>query len=182
MVPDVPRERLHHREPKDEWMGSTCCDDRPAQPLAAFMAIAAVHVFGNVLYWAQGRLQVAEITRDAAAAALVAANVVTFVWATARLAISGGRGGAVVATITAVGAFYVSDLVLLALGVLWLPGMYQIDFPVEEFIPEMVLETTLFAGGLTGVAWGIACAAIAVSRWMRSRGAHPDPGHHRSRW
>lgn len=77
--------------------------------------------------------------------------------------------GALIAALTAGSAVYLSGLILLALGVLWLPGLYQIDYDLGEFVRDAIVENAVVSMALTLVAAGIAAVAIGVHRWWASR-------------
>jgi hypothetical protein len=140
---------------------------RPVQPLRYFVTAVVVYVGVEVLCWAAHPFELPERTRMAAAAAMLAVEVVTFVGLTSRLAVRAGHDGVLVSSVISASAVYTSQMILLALGALWLPGLYQIDYDTGEFVRDKVTQTIVVSWAVAALAALVGLAAIHGTRRVR---------------
>jgi len=84
----------------------------------------------------------------------------------ARQTIGTKHAGPLIATVTIAGGSYLSNLVLAALDLLWVPALIPSDLPTNEFIRIDLEEATIASLCLVGVLLVVSLTAVGVSRSM----------------
>lgn len=143
-----------------------------AQLLALGAAAAAVYVVGNAVNWAaRYRLDFGVDARLWLGYGLFAVFAAVFAATAVLAALRAQRRPLLVATGAATVPVTVAGLVLIPMGVFWMPGLYQIDYELRLFVIESIIETLLFSLPVAGAGLTVAACTLALRGWMRGRRA-----------
>ncbi|HST62912.1 MAG TPA: hypothetical protein VLK84_29665, partial [Longimicrobium sp.] len=123
------------------------------------------YIGGNVSMWASRRhLHFGPEARVWLGSLVLAAFALTFVATAVLVALRTRERALLVATVTAMAPVTLTGLLLIPLGVFWLPGLYQIDYELHAFVIENVTGTLLFAPWVALAAAVVAGCTLALRR------------------
>lgn len=128
----------------------------------------AVYIGGNVLMWAGRRhLHLGPEARTWLESLVLAAFALAFVATAVRVALRTRERALLVATLAATLPVTLAGLLLIPMGVFWLPGLYQIDYELRAFVLENVTGTLFFAPWVALAAACVAACTLALRRRIR---------------
>lgn len=143
-------------------------DPGAVSPLAWFAAGIAIYMAGNVIHWAaRFRLHLGLDVVTRLEYVLLGIFAATFLATTCILAVRVRRRGLVVAAVVAAGSAALEEGLRIPLGVLWMRGMYQIDYDRGAFVVWAEIETLVFSFLLALVALLIGICAVAARNFAR---------------